>query len=149
MPDTLQLMSGSLSAGLSLAQSVDTVVREGQEPIAGEFKRVLIETRLGVALDDALDGRGGAVREQGLRLGRDGDPDPASGRRQPGRAARTPSPERCASVSTCAARSPRSPRRASCPRTSWAACRLAFMLYLLLAKRDYVMPLFTEPVGLG
>ena len=35
LADTLQLMSGSLSAGLSLAQSVDTVVREGTEPIAG------------------------------------------------------------------------------------------------------------------
>jgi len=29
LPDTLQLMAGSLSAGLSLAQTVDTVVREG------------------------------------------------------------------------------------------------------------------------
>ena len=34
LPDTLQLMSGSLAAGLSLAQSVDTIVREGAEPIA-------------------------------------------------------------------------------------------------------------------
>ena len=56
LADTLQLMSGSLSAGLSLAQSVDTVVREGTEPIAGEFKRVLVEARLGVPLDSALDG---------------------------------------------------------------------------------------------
>ena len=56
LADTLQLMSGSLSAGLSLAQSVDTVVREGNEPIAGEFKRVLIETRLGVPLEEAMDG---------------------------------------------------------------------------------------------
>lgn len=56
LPDTLQLMSGSLAAGLSLAQSVDTIVREGSEPIAGEFKRVLVETRLGVSLEDALSG---------------------------------------------------------------------------------------------
>ena len=56
LPDTLQLMSGSLAAGLSLAQSVDTIVREGQEPIASEFRRVLIETRLGISLDDALEG---------------------------------------------------------------------------------------------
>ena len=54
LADTLQLMSGSLSAGLSLAQSVDTVVREGNDPIAGEFKRVLIETRLGVSLEEAM-----------------------------------------------------------------------------------------------
>lgn len=56
MADTLQLMAGSLSAGLSLAQSVDTVVREGSEPIANEFRRALIETRLGVSIEDALQG---------------------------------------------------------------------------------------------
>ena len=56
LPDTLQLMSGSLAAGLSLAQSIDTIVREGPDPIASEFRRVLIETRLGVSLEDALEG---------------------------------------------------------------------------------------------
>ena len=56
LPDTLQLMAGSLQAGLSLAQSVDTIVREGREPIASEFKRVLVEARLGVSLEDALEG---------------------------------------------------------------------------------------------
>jgi len=56
LPDTLQLMSGSLAAGLSLAQSVDTIVREGTEPIAGEFRKVLIETRLGLSLETALQG---------------------------------------------------------------------------------------------
>jgi tight adherence protein B len=56
LADTLQLMSGSLSAGLSLAQSLDTIVREGSEPITSEFKRVIVESRLGVPLEDALDG---------------------------------------------------------------------------------------------
>jgi tight adherence protein B len=55
LADTLQLMSGSLSAGLSLAQSIDTIVREGTEPITSEFKRVVIETRLGVTLEDSLE----------------------------------------------------------------------------------------------
>lgn len=56
LADTLQLMSGSLSAGLSLAQSIDTIVREGQEPITSEFKRVIVESRLGVPLEDSLEG---------------------------------------------------------------------------------------------
>jgi tight adherence protein B len=56
LPDTLQLMSGSLAAGLSLAQSVDTIVREASEPIAGEFRKVLVETRLGLSLETALQG---------------------------------------------------------------------------------------------
>ena len=55
LADTLQLMSSSLSAGLSLAQSVDTVVREGNDPIAGEFRRALVEARLGVEIEDALE----------------------------------------------------------------------------------------------
>ncbi len=56
LADTLQLISGSLSAGMSLGQSIDAVVNEGTEPIAGEFKRVLIESRLGVPLEAAMDG---------------------------------------------------------------------------------------------
>jgi tight adherence protein B len=56
LADTLQLMSGSLSAGLSLAQSIDTIVREGAEPITSEFKRVVIESRLGVTLEDSMEG---------------------------------------------------------------------------------------------
>jgi tight adherence protein B len=56
LPDTLQLMSGSLAAGLSLAQSVDTIVRDGTEPVASEFRKVLVETRLGLSLETALQG---------------------------------------------------------------------------------------------
>lgn len=56
LADNLQLMSGSLSAGLSLAQSVDTIVRQGVEPIASEYRRVIVESRLGVPLEDALEG---------------------------------------------------------------------------------------------
>ena len=56
LADTLQLMSGALSAGLSLAQAADTVVREGSDPMASEFRRALVETRLGVEIEDALSG---------------------------------------------------------------------------------------------
>lgn len=56
LPDTLQLMAGSLAAGLSLAQSVDTIVRDGTEPVASEFRKVLVETRLGLSLETALQG---------------------------------------------------------------------------------------------
>ena len=56
LADTLQLMAGALSAGLSLAQAADTVVREGSDPVAGEFRRALVETRLGVGIEDALSG---------------------------------------------------------------------------------------------
>jgi tight adherence protein B len=57
----LQLMAGSMQAGLSLAQSLDTVVREGQEPLSGEFRRALVETRLGVPIEDALESISGRM----------------------------------------------------------------------------------------
>jgi tight adherence protein B len=56
LPEVLQLMAGALSAGLSLPQAVDTIVREGPEPIAEEFKRVLVESRIGVGIEDAFEG---------------------------------------------------------------------------------------------
>ncbi len=56
LAETLQLIAGGLSAGLSLPQSVDTVVREGSEPMAGELRRVLIEQRLGIDITVALNG---------------------------------------------------------------------------------------------
>ena len=49
-------MAGGLQAGLSLPQAVDTVIREGHEPMAGELKRALVEQRLGVDIAEALDG---------------------------------------------------------------------------------------------
>ena len=55
LPDTLQLIAGSLSAGYSMPQAIDTVVREADQPIAAEFNRALVEARLGVPIEDALD----------------------------------------------------------------------------------------------
>lgn len=55
LPDVLQLVAGSLRAGFSLPQSLDSVVRENTQPSAGEISRALAETRIGVPLEDALD----------------------------------------------------------------------------------------------
>ena len=64
LPDTLQLMAGSLSAGYSLPQAADSVVREGTDPVATEFNRALVETRLGVPIEDALDGIADRMRSR-------------------------------------------------------------------------------------
>ena len=146
LPDTLQLMSGSLSAGLSLAQSVDTVVREGTEPISSEFKRVLIETRLGVGLEDALEGVAerydskdfhwvvmaiNIQRQVGGNLAE--LLDTVAGTMREREYMRR-------QVAALAAEGKLS---------AWVLGGLppAFLLYLLLANRTYVMPLFTEPLG--
>ncbi len=83
----LQLLAGSLQAGLSLAQGLDTVVREGHEPLAGEFRRALVETRLGVPIETALESISERMESARLQVDGDGDPDPARGRWQPRRAA--------------------------------------------------------------
>jgi tight adherence protein B len=58
LAETLGLMAGGLQAGLSLPQAVDSVVKEGSEPMAGELRRALVEQRLGVDITDALEGVG-------------------------------------------------------------------------------------------
>jgi tight adherence protein B len=55
LPDTLQLVSGSLSAGYSLPQAVDAVVRQGSPPISDELRKALVEARLGAPIEDALE----------------------------------------------------------------------------------------------
>lgn len=147
LADTLQLMAGSLSAGMSLAQSIDTVVAEGQEPTAGEFKRVLIEARLGVPIEDALEGIAQRIDSQdvhwvvmAIRIQRE-----VGGN--------------LAELLTTVAETIREReylRRQI--RSLSAEGRLsgyilgglppAMMLYMLLLRREYIMPLFTTGLGL-
>jgi tight adherence protein B len=55
LPDLLITMAASLKAGHSFRQGIQSVVDEGAEPAATEFRRVLTETRLGRPMDDALN----------------------------------------------------------------------------------------------
>jgi tight adherence protein B len=52
--DVLVLINGAVRAGFSLLQAIEVVVREMKPPASEEFKRVLRETALGVALPKAL-----------------------------------------------------------------------------------------------
>jgi tight adherence protein B len=54
--DTLQLLSGSLRAGYGLLQAVDGVAREAESPTSDEFNRLVVETRLGRTVPEALHG---------------------------------------------------------------------------------------------
>jgi tight adherence protein B len=55
LDDSMQLMATSLRAGHSLLQAMNSVSREAEEPTAGEFSRILNETRVGRDLSLALD----------------------------------------------------------------------------------------------
>ena len=56
LPDTLQLLAGTLRAGYSLMQGVEAVSQEVAEPMGQELRRVVTEARLGRPLEEALDG---------------------------------------------------------------------------------------------
>jgi tight adherence protein B len=146
VPDTLQLMSGSLAAGLSLAQSAATVAREGVDPVASEFRRALVETRLGVPLEDALEG----IAERF-------DSEDLAWAVMAIRIQRQVGGNLAELLDTVAAtmREREYVRRqvaalsAEGRISAWVLGCLppVFLLYLLLANREYVMVLFSDPRG--
>ena len=56
LPDTLQLLSGTLRAGYSLMQGVEAISQEVEDPMGQELRRVVTEARLGRPLEEALEG---------------------------------------------------------------------------------------------
>lgn len=54
LPDTLQLLAGSLRAGYSLVQGLDAVSKQCAQPMATELQRAMSEARLGRPVEEAL-----------------------------------------------------------------------------------------------
>lgn len=54
LPDTLQLLAGSLRAGYSLIQGLDAVAKQVEAPMGSELTRALAEARLGRPVEEAL-----------------------------------------------------------------------------------------------
>ena len=54
LPDTLNLLRGTLRAGFSLMQGIEAIASEVGDPMGVELRRVLAEARLGRPLDGAL-----------------------------------------------------------------------------------------------
>ncbi|HVL32926.1 MAG TPA: type II secretion system F family protein, partial [Actinomycetota bacterium] len=67
LPDTLQLLAGSLQAGYGFLQAIDTLVKESPAPTSAEFGRVLTETRLGMTVDDALNSMADRLQSEDFR----------------------------------------------------------------------------------
>ena len=147
LPDVLQLMSGSLSSGYSLPQSVDAVVRQGNQPVAEEFNKALVEARLGAPIEDSLEDV--ATRMQSIdfhwvvmavRIQRD-----VGGNLS----------EILSTVSATLRERERLRRQvqvlsAEGRLSAWILGGLppVFALYLLAAQPEYLTPLFTEALGL-
>ncbi len=56
LPDTLQLLSGTLRAGYSLPQGLEAVSQEIADPMGQELRRAMTEARLGRELEESLNG---------------------------------------------------------------------------------------------
>jgi tight adherence protein B len=146
LPDTLQLISGSLSAGYSLPQAMDAVVREGTQPITGEFNRALVEARLGVPIEDALDGIGERMKSKdfswvvmAIRIQREVGGNLA---------------ELLTTVAGTLRERERLRRQVSVLSaegrlSAWilGLLPLVFAAYLMVAQPSYLEPLVTEPLG--
>jgi tight adherence protein B len=55
LPDSLNLLAGSMRAGFSFMQGLEAVAEEASEPIRGELQRAFTESRLGRPIEEALD----------------------------------------------------------------------------------------------
>lgn len=54
LPDNLQMWVNGLRSGYSVLQAIEAISKEAAEPTATEFKRVVKEIQLGIAMDEAL-----------------------------------------------------------------------------------------------
>ncbi len=68
LPFALDLIKSSLEAGHSLLRGLQVLVQEFADPLGGEFRTVLEQTRLGMPLTRALDEMLKRMPEEDLRL---------------------------------------------------------------------------------
>ena len=54
LPDVLQLVTTALRSGYGISQALESVAEEAEEPARSEFAQVLVESRLGRDLSDAM-----------------------------------------------------------------------------------------------
>jgi tight adherence protein B len=147
LPDVLQLVAGALQTGFSLPQALDAVVRENAQPAAGEFSRALAETRIGGELEVAMNKVADRMNSTDLRW----TVMAISIHRQVGgnlvEVLRN-------TVDTMRERAQvrRQVRALSAEGrlSAYVLIALPILLgaYMFLAKRDYIRPLYTTPVGL-
>jgi tight adherence protein B len=64
LPDVLKLLSASLRAGFSLLQSLDSLIAQIGDPMGIELRRAFSSTRLGMGVEEALQGVADRVGSQ-------------------------------------------------------------------------------------
>lgn len=66
--DALMGMSNALKAGFSITQAIETLVKDGENPIAQEFDLFLQQTRVGVNFSEAINNLDRRVGSEDLTL---------------------------------------------------------------------------------
>ena len=64
MPDAMQMLAASLRARYSLPQALDNLAQESTGALGEELNRAVLENRLGVPIEDALEGIGHRMNSQ-------------------------------------------------------------------------------------
>jgi tight adherence protein B len=68
LPDALNMMAGSLRSGASLAIALDLVASEAEVPLNQELSLLLREQKLGISMEDAMQGMAKRLRLEEIEL---------------------------------------------------------------------------------
>ncbi|MBO6066635.1 MAG: type II secretion system F family protein [Kiritimatiellae bacterium] len=68
LPDALATMNNALRAGLSINQSFESVVENGESPLADEFKILLQSLKIGMTMEEALEATNERVGSEDFSL---------------------------------------------------------------------------------
>jgi tight adherence protein B len=68
LPDGLTMMSGAMRAGAGLQGALELVVKESPAPLSQEFSILLREQRLGLPLEESLQGLGQRLKLEDINL---------------------------------------------------------------------------------
>lgn len=146
LPDAMQMLAGSLSAGYSLPQALDNVARETSGPFGSEINRALLESRLGLPLEEALeavaqrmDSRDFHWVVMSIRINRRVGGNLAEVLTNVGKTLRERERLR-RQVRTLSAEGRLS---------AWilALLPLLLVIYMILIRPEYIMPMLIQPVG--
>lgn len=147
LPGVLHLMLSSLRSGFTLQQAVEAAVQDDQGPVAEELSRALSESRISGDFENALERAGERVRSQetmwlvmALRLQREVGGSLADVMQTTAETMRERAYLR-RHVRTLSAEG----RMSAYVLT---ALPIFISVVLFVTRRDYIRPLYTQPVGL-
>jgi tight adherence protein B len=146
LPDSLQMMSGSLAAGYSLPQALDGVARETGGAFGQETNRALLESRLGLPIEESLEATAQRMHStdfhwvvMAIRTNRQVGGNLAEVLTNVGKTLRERERLR-RQIKTLSAEGKLS---------AWiiGALPILMLIFMVLFRPDFVAPLFTTPIG--